>query len=885
MNSRLVALLFLSLLPLLGIAQREKGYRVRELARGGDSAVVEVVVRNYSFNPREGAVVPTIAGAPSVSPVGSPELPNITIGYATASEQGLRLRVDVVEKELLGKYAIAARRLRTRKGGGNTERDKTTARAPEQFVSLGQVGKRGDEYRQGVSISPFVYQESSQALFLAKRVVYTVHGVQKPSAQMLGGSSIFGKGQGEGYMLLVTPKKYLASLKEYIHWKQLNGQAIRILVYGEESVGLAHVANQEELKHYIRTAYKKDRKLRYVLLVGNRSEIPPQLKPGTNKNLVDCDQPYGMLEGVVKHGIEQEDGYNEVAVGRYSCYSSDELGIQLTRTMEYERGSTLKPTAYTQALCIGSGDEFTGDNNETDIQHQTRIAELLRGHGYTEVFTLLGDKTTTAAQVVDYVDRGVGLINYSGHGYEEHWKTTSFSVKGIRRLRNQGSYPFVMDVACDNGRMEHRGCFAEQWLWAQQAGQPTGAIGILASSDQQNWNPPMLAQDALNEYIAGTRKDCKDYSLGGLCSQSMAVMEDKYGSSVDSEGYVVAIAWNLFGDPSTLLRTRSPRKAKVKHTQRIFSNAAIYIYAAGEGLGSTLCVRHRDGSEEFYYSMLKGANTSYSSLKYKAGDRVKIAVWGHNYETYVSEWMLVEPGGGSGSGIISEYKIYFRDEEGGAIEGVRVQLGGETLTTNAEGVVYYMGAEGAYKLQTQSEWYTDLDKEIELEAANPELELVLERAKAEELKVIFLAGNGERLRGLAISLNGEEYRTDRAGSISLQLTPGDYVVRFRNAAAPALPLQVRKGQREIRLTLFDGLTELAEERGSPRIMPNPAHDIVRVVTTGNADCVRVYDLQGHKVHTQQIPANGTAALDLGRLARGLYILRIGSSQGSPLILK
>ena len=61
-------------------------------------------------------------------------------------------------------------------------------------------------------------------------------------------------------------------------------------------------------------------------------------------------------------------------------------------------------------------------------------------------------------------------------------------------------------------------------------------------------------------------------------------------------------------------------------------------------------------------------------------------------------------------------------------------------------------------------------------------------------------------------------------------------------------------------------------------MPNPAHDVVNVLSSYQLKSVAVYDLTGRQLLEQ--PADGmTATVDVSSLPRGTYILAIRTLQG------
>ena len=64
------------------------------------------------------------------------------------------------------------------------------------------------------------------------------------------------------------------------------------------------------------------------------------------------------------------------------------------------------------------------------------------------------------------------------------------------------------------------------------------------------------------------------------------------------------------------------------------------------------------------------------------------------------------------------------------------------------------------------------------------------------------------------------------------------------------------------------------------VMPNPAAETAKVVSSFGMTLVEVYNLAGEKVHTLRLPdAPLTATLDVGRWPSGAYILRIHTPQG------
>ena len=69
---------------------------------------------------------------------------------------------------------------------------------------------------------------------------------------------------------------------------------------------------------------------------------------------------------------------------------------------------------------------------------------------------------------------------------------------------------------------------------------------------------------------------------------------------------------------------------------------------------------------------------------------------------------------------------------------------------------------------------------------------------------------------------------------------------------------------------------LASDPTRLRVYPNPAHALVRVeARSPRNEEVEVYDVIGRRVRSLALSADGTATLDLGEMAPGLYVVRVG----------
>ena len=125
----------------------------------------------------------------------------------------------------------------------------------------------------------------------------------------------------------------------------------------------------------------------------------------------------------------------------------------------------------------------------------------------------------------------------------------------IVNLKNTNKNPFIISVACDNGKfINGQGTIAEAFLKSNDEEDFTGSIAFCGSSILMDWAPPMLTQDEIINSITTNDTLNTIYSIGELFYESQIKMLNKYNSL----GNGVMQTWILFGDPSIDLKTKIP---------------------------------------------------------------------------------------------------------------------------------------------------------------------------------------------------------------------------------------------------------------------------------------------------------------------------------------
>jgi hypothetical protein len=409
-----------------------------------------------------------------------------------------------------------------------------------------------------------------------------------------------------GNMLVICydDAAFLAAMQPLVEWKKQMGVPCE-MVTSTDAGGTASAIDA-----YI-TQYYNDNGLTYVLLVGDSAQVPTVMVSG------DASDP--------SYSTITADMYPDIIVGRFSAESASQVETQVLRTIEYERNPEPSADWYHRGTGIAS-DQGPGDDGEYDDEHADNIRADLLGFTYSEVDRIY-DPTGTSATVTTALNSGRSVINYTGHGSTTSWGSTGFSSTNVNALTNDNMLPFIFSVACVNGDFDGPTCFAEAWLRATNGSEPTGAIGAYMSSINQSWEPPMDAQDEMNDLLVGGAKR----TFGGLCYNGCGHMMDVYGSL----GEDMFLTWHVFGDPSVRVRTDTPAPVTVNHIPEVVPGAATFDVEVA-GVEGALCALYADGI--LYGSAVTdafGEATISLSETPTVGDTLTLTVTGFNTETYI----------------------------------------------------------------------------------------------------------------------------------------------------------------------------------------------------------------------------------------------------------
>jgi len=381
--------------------------------------------------------------------------------------------------------------------------------------------------------------------------------------QYLNTSVVFGRYttvEEEGDMLVISKDAFIDEIQPFVDWKNQSG--IKTTVVGISTTG----STDTQIKTYIENFYAENPDLVYILLVGDHGDVPSHTYGSSGGEELWSDTYYGQLTG--------NDYYPEAFVGRFSGYGP-QITTMVNRTLEYEK-TPIAGDWMTRAIGLASDEgQGIGNDGEPDWQHSRNMRTVLMNYGYTTVHEFYdgshggadasGDPTPTI--ITPAVNAGVGLFNYTGHGSQNVCVTGNFSSSNINTATNNGTYPYVISVACNNGTFTSGTCISETWMRATNAGSPTGAIAACGSSILMAWAEPMQTQDEMTELIAETYTTNRKSTLGGIFYNAQMSMLEDYNANTNSRE--VMQTWVMFGDPSTIFRNKVTMNMIVSHISNV----------------------------------------------------------------------------------------------------------------------------------------------------------------------------------------------------------------------------------------------------------------------------------------------------------------------------
>ena len=206
----------------------------------------------------------------------------------------------------------------------------------------------------------------------------------------------------------------------------------------------------------------------YTLFIGDQDKIPLKTLSITTDYLEYShgDFWYGCLDG-------DDDFLAEVAIGRFSTNTLSDFQKMVNKTITYERfynGNSKN------VLLVAHMQE---PNNEDFYQ---ACSDTIRNR-YSDIMsfsTAYGASGATNSDVINYINNGMNIVNYNGHGNQFSWTTWNTSLEnfGSTQIGSMYSPSIFITTGCENGDIRAEPCMMEML-----SRSTTGAVACLAAVD------------------------------------------------------------------------------------------------------------------------------------------------------------------------------------------------------------------------------------------------------------------------------------------------------------------------------------------------------------------------------------------------------------------
>lgn len=260
--------------------------------------------------------------------------------------------------------------------------------------------------------------------------------------------SISGSAAGAD-LVIISHRSFLGRSETWANYRRGQGAIVKVVdvdkIYDEYNYG---VLAAEAVKAYLSDIYVNWANApRYVLLMGDATYDPRNYQGAGDFNFV----PTKLVTTVYTETGSDEyladldgDGLAEIAIGRIPARTDSEIDVAYNKTLLFESllGTDPLSRGFTFAFDEPNGYDFEGMSGRMRDQ-------LPSGTSSTMIYRHSENAQTN---LIDSINSGKYLVNYSGHGSTGLWASTSFfSNTNVPSLTNAARPSIFTMLTCLNG--------------------------------------------------------------------------------------------------------------------------------------------------------------------------------------------------------------------------------------------------------------------------------------------------------------------------------------------------------------------------------------------------------------------------------------------------
>ena len=384
-------------------------------------------------------------------------------------------------------------------------------------------------------------------------------------------------------MLVVTTSTYANSdaFNTWKTWKIQKGIDVDVLT-------VAANATASTIKTQIYSKYNSNHPS-FLVIVGDETVV-------TYYQLWDYESTYGNAATDLEYASVDGDVYHDMFLSRIPVSSTTELSNYVNKALTYEKYTMSDPSYLSNVLLIAGADDTWAPKVGRPTINYAANNYFNTSNGFTNVYKYV---TSTYTGCYDYLNSGVGFVNYTAHGDIQKWYSPELTNTNVNALTNNDKYFWAMGNCCLTCNFKNaqnsQTCFGETMIRAANK----AAFGYIGSVPESYWyedyyfgvgaTSTMSTTPSMSQTTTGVYDfmfdDTQMNTLNAVpFAGNVAVTyahANSYTSSVTDEYYWRA--YQCFGDGSIMPYHTQPAANNVTHASTISIGAATFTVNADAG--------------------------------------------------------------------------------------------------------------------------------------------------------------------------------------------------------------------------------------------------------------------------------------------------------------
>lgn len=273
-------------------------------------------------------------------------------------------------------------------------------------------------------------------------------------------------------MVIITDTAFRKSLAPFIKWKTQKGFKVKVLYRGTGYAGNTFAQMKDTLTKIYNSATLTDPAPEYLLLIGDVNRIPRS--EGTSRV---SDLYWGEFDG-------NQDYIPDIYIGRLPVADTNQLKTVLNKIIQYEKFEFADTNIfYSRALVTAGNDNAYASymNGQVKYAVDNYLNQTNKIEGYHFYYP---QSYSADDSIKKLINKGVGFINYTGHGDPSGWVDPALRSTDVALLKNKNMYPFVISNACETAAFSTTGSFGNSMIVSADK----GAIGYIGCSGLSYWD-------------------------------------------------------------------------------------------------------------------------------------------------------------------------------------------------------------------------------------------------------------------------------------------------------------------------------------------------------------------------------------------------------------